>query len=739
MASAPNKGNVNPESIHLIHHDEKIILNLSTNSFPGSYPVVFAPVNSTGVSGTLNTEVLNKINSTSDEKRKTVNLPGKKDLEKGFHWDTTSERSVGFIGTVGYGEPEEALYKHLLAALDASDWRDNAWIPLMGTGTAELKEEDSFIATLRAIKKHVLKDKTKKERKLPFTVTIDLLPDVYEKYKSEFIGIAKNICADYEESNEDTEVTEHPDLPSDEDLLNRKPLVRNIARYISRLWERNEGFSYMMHLDGPWGSGKSSLLMQLKKEMQINSNKDKNWVVIEFNAWMHQHISPPWWSLMDKVYTQAKSQIKGKISKNWAWVLCLKETWRRIKMGRVIALAIIALIFIVASTVLGTAFIAGKREAAERSKEQQTHKSDADEKPKKKEDRQEGFLSDVGEFSAFIAALSGAVSTILLFSQNVFALGSARSAKSFVSKSKDPMGQVKNHFNSLIKDIQHPVAIFIDDMDRCNPSYVVSLLEGIQTMFKDTKVFYIVAGDKNWICTCFEEHYSKFKDNMNSEGNRLGDLFIQKSFQMSAQVPIISKDQKEVFLKSLLKRKESKVTGQNGSDEQPDTAITQTANPFKGLTTEKEVLKKYNRMDVNPDQLLEMQEHLLAQLSKKEVQESTEHELTKFAGYLEPNPRSIKRLLNFYNIRRDIMLLEGREVQREFLIRWLILTTRWPILADFLENQPSAIMPGATAPDHIKKLIGLEAVQDVLTGKLHDSHLAFTREAIINCSVKMSI
>jgi predicted KAP-like P-loop ATPase len=124
---------------------------------------------------------------------------------------------------------------------------------------------------------------------------------------------------------------------------------------------------------------------------------------------------------------------------------------------------------------------------------------------------------DLNNFFETIVLFGSAFLTISSFSKNIshsLLSGSSEAANKFLNKSRDPMQRLVKHFGSLIKSIKNPVAIFIDDLDRCEPEFVVKLIEGIQTLFRDkgTKVLFVVAADQKWITRCFELHYSDFMD-----------------------------------------------------------------------------------------------------------------------------------------------------------------------------------------------------------------------------------
>jgi KAP-like P-loop domain-containing protein len=48
-----------------------------------------------------------------------------------------------------------------------------------------------------------------------------------------------------------------------------------------------------MHVDGPWGSGKSTLIGFVRAELA-----QQKWVTVEFDAWRQAGVDPPWWALL---------------------------------------------------------------------------------------------------------------------------------------------------------------------------------------------------------------------------------------------------------------------------------------------------------------------------------------------------------------------------------------------------------------------------------------------------------
>src|SRR5690606_16057675 len=112
----------------------------------------------------------------------------------------------------------------------------------------------------------------------------------------------------------------------------------------------------------------------------------------------------------------------------------------------------------------------------------------------------------IGLFANTILAIGGMIGLFYSFSKLISSsifVNSSKDAESFIIRSRDPMSQIKKHYESLVAEINKrnkdgQLAILIDDIDRCNKEYVVDLMEGLQTLFKKQKVLFIIIGDKRW-------------------------------------------------------------------------------------------------------------------------------------------------------------------------------------------------------------------------------------------------
>jgi hypothetical protein len=484
----------------------------------------------------------------------------------------------------------------------------------------------------------------------------------------------------------------HLDSPTAVDYLGRKGFAEALAVRLNRVWSdsnqtrtRGRGpesrSSFVLHLHGPWGSGKTSLLKFLRSELQparaaakAGADESLRWVVVEFNAWQHQRISPPWWPLLDSVSQQASNQIRDNFGEGWhARVIRLREWWWRFSTGRkvylltaVIAFALALLLYLLTKANVFTG-------------------------------EWEGILTSAKSFVAYAGIVVGVWSTVQHVSRSLIS-GSSRSAQAFMETAGDPMERICAHFREMLGWVRRPVVIFIDDLDRCQPKYVVDLLEGIQTLFSDPRVVYVIAADRRWLNTCFEKAYQDFSDAVKEPGRRLGSLFLEKAFELSVSVPRMSGDMRKVYWDYLVRGAQADI------EQVIEDESTRVRDEFVDAETEEQVfarLRAGTGAEAGDDGQNALRDQVrrgaaVRRLASRKIVESTEFFLKPFAPLLEPNPRAMKRLVNAYAVLRDMALLAGVNVlgditQRKQLALWAIVSLRWPLLEEYLEAYPEVI------------------------------------------------
>lgn len=486
-------------------------------------------------------------------------------------------------------------------------------------------------------------------------------------------------------------VATHADEPALIDQLERGPFAAVLARNIieARASGESKATAFIVHLHGPWGAGKSSVLNFL--EAKLRAAKEP-WLVVRFNAWRDQRRQPPWWSLITCIYAGARKNLDRRTSDRlwWRW---FKWRVRADFMPWAVSAALV--LVCVALLVLGVTSSIGPA------------------------------VSAIGTALTLLGAGAVAVRSL--------ALGSQRAAQTYAELKADPFQPMTTLFDRLIAEIERPVAVFIDDLDRCDSSYVVELLEGVQTLMRSAPVTYVVAADRKWICSSFEQKYAKFSPPIGEPGRPLGYLFLDKLFQVSAAVPQLAADVRTTYWQSLLKVSRQEA-GSGAADAEAERKAVEEARraadakaraELAGLTTHEQLASAVERSVESEDPIAIQATRAEAAMiiTSAAASAQAEHRLKDYAHLLEPNPRAMKRLVNAYGMHQATLFLAGRAASPDALARWTILELRWPLLADFLATRPNYVdrvrKPLADnelkqVPTALRELFGDELVVEVV-------------------------
>jgi KAP family P-loop domain len=504
-------------------------------------------------------------------------------------------------------------------------------------------------------------------------------------------------------------VPTHTDNPATVDELGREGLARVLARRIRDMREQEtragdrehpRGRSFLVHLHAPWGMGKTSLLNFLRRE--LGPARGEPWIVVDFNAWRHQRTAPPWWWLMIALYHQGLKELK-EIDKlrgeQRARKLMLREWWWRLRGGLPgIVMLLLGAIGIV--IVWQAGFF----------------------------DALWGGETDVSTLTSFLVAVA-AIITPLLTIWGALRAGSrwllttsARGARAYIQNTRDPMETVQAHFDDLVRWLHYPVVLLIDDLDRCKGPYVVELLEGIQTLFREQPVAYVVAADREWLSDAYQQEYRDFVSTADEPGRPLGYLFLEKTFQMSVTLPAPVGDARDAFWDRLIR------PGEQVDRAELAVARKEADADFAGLASEDTIRRKLvQEPGSTPAEVQARREAAAVQLATPAAAKEAEHALRDFTDLLDPNPRAMKRLVNAYGIARGIETLSGdnlaggSEAQQQTAL-WTILSLRWPRLADHLAGTPADVafigddpVPD-TVPEQLRALFHDQRVIDVVNG-----------------------
>ena len=479
------------------------------------------------------------------------------------------------------------------------------------------------------------------------------------------------------------------DAPALVDALGRQAFAEVLATRVKQVYETlrsgklGTDSAFILHIDGPWGSGKSSILNFLKENLE---HSQPQWLIVEFNAWRNQQRSPAWWPIISHVWTTVQRQ-------SWLKFPKARLVWMRWNMRmRWVPLVVSTLSLLALGALVWTTYATEKLP--------------------------EG-LDQLAKIALGLGGLAGLVWT---GTRNLM-LGSKSAAELYVQSSAEPYRPIIRLYERLIRAIDSPVAVFIDDIDRCDSSYVIDLLEGIQTLLRTAPVVYVVAGDRKWICSSFEKRYVDFCGDIGMPGRPLGYLFLDKVFQLSTAIPRLSTLRQAAYWKRLLE------TGQDADEtrEQMHRLEVKAERDLAGKTSHEDIQKEIDRTEEGSLERETIRAAAAKQITSPEAIRAAEHRLQPLAGLLEPNPRSMKRLVNAYGLNHARAFLEGRTVAVEALARWTIIELRWPILADYLATNWSDFAAGTLTtgqfPEGIRALLADADVKEVFGGADEPSRL----------------
>jgi hypothetical protein len=454
------------------------------------------------------------------------------------------------------------------------------------------------------------------------------------------------------------------DTPATQDLLDREGFANSLAALIdSQRRDPTDVVSgpILAHLYGAWGSGKTSLYGLVRRCLESPPEHlglpDAGWLCVTFNAWGHQRTAPPWWWLMDRVYREAQSgrRTAPLVPLPWHRRVRLWFWWWSVAL---LAVAAAAALVLVAVLVSGVVTIDALADASD------------------KVDVVVGF---------FVAA--GSAVTLVRSSKASLLVGSPRAASAFLRSGGDPYRRISARYRKLMDRIGRNVLVFIDDLDRCQPEYVVELLEGVQTVFSDAPVTYLVAADREWVSESYQKVYADLAPAMDRPGRPLGYLFLEKTFAVSAPLPRPSWAAQQRYWHAVLSG------GAVGMESITDADRARAADELAGVGVDTALARA---ADLDAADLSgharAVRERAAIKLARQVASGGQDHVLAPYLPLLDLNPRALKRLRNAYAIaavgRFASLDISTAAQETDSLVRWTILGLRWPQLACRVTEHP---------------------------------------------------
>ncbi len=519
-----------------------------------------------------------------------------------------------------------------------------------------------------------------------------------------------------------------------EDHLGRADLAFMLAARLNRIWNDMNGRgaidskrasptpiadsepSFVVHIDAPWGGGKTSFANyltailnpyrhkqppQFLKDIPLNDPNSwpaafhRPWFIVTFNAWQHQHVEPPWWCFYQAIYKQIFHSIRTgtwdhkdtgivppltDCKSSWAvryWTLIRcwwREFWWRLFNPKFKARLLVAIVVFGIAGLLMWVFPFGDLPQILPA----------------------GTPLIVGGASVVWAMVTSISESLLP--------GTPLAAKNFSLGSGDPLERFRSHFAKTMTRTGRPVLVVVDDIDRCNPEFVVELVRGMQTILRSPRICFLLLGDRDWIEKAFAETHEAMKEIDVGPEHSFGGRFVEKAIQLSLVLPDVQDDERSTYVRKIL----GVHADEGGSEDRlPDdvrdeiTTLEETEDPVKRDERAAQLRQRIDELAGVSDEVKEGiaktvdRKVALRSAADEQVQQATKHRLEPISSVLPANPRQIKRIINSIGLFQEVARLQlgvQPDTQRwRQLVLWIILMTEWPSTWTTLSKWPALL------------------------------------------------
>ena len=385
------------------------------------------------------------------------------------------------------------------------------------------------------------------------------------------------------------------------DELGTGVLAGHLVGLLAQLTQEQDANSAVVHVDGRWGSGKSTLVRLLLERLASEHAAARGEpllalhdpLVVQYDAWRESTISPEWWSLataINRTVRSSRSRYTRIYLSMWTFVMrtarsgstvgaivlfaAALATWRLFLKQDLSALGVVTV------TLTGLAaitFSAGRvlfwyapalhmRTDSNPLGEIATlvswlrRWSPRDARRQHDRDQLVGIVLTV---VASVAAASYAIPASALVKLGILAPAEFRltAAGEMTAVACVIIAWHVCWCRRLGSGERRPVVVVIDDLDRCDSGRVVGLLEAVHTLLREpvrvgrtgpgwrtpARLVVLILADGRWVRRSFASEFSAF-DTLSSPVHSLGADFAQKIFDHTVLVPALSNEQIQRFM-----------------------------------------------------------------------------------------------------------------------------------------------------------------------------------------------
>lgn len=250
----------------------------------------------------------------------------------------------------------------------------------------------------------------------------------------------------------------------EDDRLDRRAdadfLQTILLKRIEEPQQLKETGSLVLNLDAGWGRGKTFFLTRFAKQLDANG-----YVVASVDAWKEDFADDPMFAVMSAIDDAISPLISNSEE--------LKTAWRHTKQTA-------------ARVAVAAAKGAAKHWAKKLIGDGVEEIANVLDKGDNKENSGSGTINSAGE------EITTEVGNMLDLGGSLM-MASYRQTKSSVAEFRE---EIASYLTSLEnKGTRLPIFVFIDELDRCRPTYAISMLERVKHLFDISNIVFVVATD----------------------------------------------------------------------------------------------------------------------------------------------------------------------------------------------------------------------------------------------------
>lgn len=457
------------------------------------------------------------------------------------------------------------------------------------------------------------------------------------------------------------------DLPAEEDQLGVTPLVEGLRALLD---DEQTDLPLAVGINAPWGAGKSSVMLQLRRALERDGN-NRDWIPVSFDAWKYERGEQLWAAMARSIYEQGERSLGF-----WSWI-GFKMRLERSRRGRanthvrVLALCLLG-VLLLGTTLAGLGLLPTLLTAA-------------------------AMIGIGGE------TISGAWGLIGdPFKRAIDDYASRPNYEKYLGFTSEADRDIRAMTGELTKGEKTALIVFVDDLDRCSPRYIVDVVEAVNQIFNsshEASCAFVLGMDRDVVVAGIESAYG---DSARSAGGSesFGLAFLAKLVQLSVTIPPPDEKGLGRLLTSLsrweaISEHESKMGEVAGRRQQLERAGA--ADPVAVQREADRILRDENLDDdarAALDEAVRLERAELFKRDSKDV-EAAERLLVE---HLRPNPREIKRFDNAFRLQLHVANSSpacGLDFGLDDLIalgKSIVLRLRWPRLGDAIDEDEGLLL-----------------------------------------------